>query len=171
MSSPRTFISCVFSINTLPKESERVMRNMGKVNVLPSRSLMNLIGPMWRSFPLFRKVRANSKLILVLRPLVFSLTDRKYCAQMHQESRVLERWLVDEKSLNLVALGINQRAGSISGTTTNLICSQQHKNLNCVIKIPYDCMDKVPFPLQQAFTSSLCVQRLTYSPAITWWMK
>ena len=52
---------------------ESVRHNMGKVNVLPSRELMNLIGPMWRSFPLFRKVRANSKLILVLGPLVFQL--------------------------------------------------------------------------------------------------
>jgi len=52
---------------------ESVRQNMGKVNVLPSRELMNLIGPMWCSFPLFRKVRANSKLILVLGPLVFQL--------------------------------------------------------------------------------------------------
>ena len=49
---------------------ESVRHNMGKVNVLPSRELMNLIGPMWRSFPLFRKVRANSKLILVLEPRI-----------------------------------------------------------------------------------------------------
>mgnify|MGYP007097011392 CR=1 FL=1 len=64
------YLLCVSHQHVAEGISEIVRQNMGKVKVLPSRSLMNLIGPMWRSFPLFRKVRANSKLILVLEPRI-----------------------------------------------------------------------------------------------------